>query len=87
MIVKVRLQGLDIVKIFVYRPYSKKYLTLVTCQILMCEERLQKLYDYQIFDDLLPFISFSLLLNSCLISQTMAFYGRKYKTYSIKSLK
>ena len=29
-----------------------------------------KSYDYQVVDTLLPLISFSLLFNSCLISQT-----------------
>ena len=87
MIVKFRLQGLDIAKIFVYRLLKSRILDVSNVSNYMCEERLQNLYDYQIFDDLLPFISFSLLFNSCLISQTMASYSRKYKIYSIQSLK
>ena len=87
MIVKFRLQGLDIAKIFVYRLLKSRILDVSNVSNYMCEERLQNLYDYQIFDDLLPFNSFSLLFNNCLISQTMAYYSRKYKIYSIQSLK
>ena len=87
MIVKFRLQGLDIAKIFVYRLLKSRILDVSNVSNYMCEERLQNLYDYQIFDDLLPFISFSLLFNNYLIWQTMASYSRNYKIYSIKSLK
>ena len=87
MIVKFRLQGLDIAKIFVYRLLKSRILEISNVSNYMCEEQLQNLYDYQIFDDLLPFISFSLLFNNYLIWQTMASYSRNYKIYSIKSLK
>ena len=87
MIVKFRLQGLNIAKIFVYRLLKSRILDVSNISNYMCEERLKNLYGYQIFDDLLPFISFSLLFNNYLIWQTMASYSRNYKIYSIKSLK
>ena len=68
MIVKFRLQGLDIAKIFVYRLLKSRILDVSNVSNYMCEERLQNLYDYQIVDDLLAFISFSLIFNSCVIS-------------------